>query len=106
VRQVAEEWTVSGVLDWEFAIAGSPLADIGHFLRYESSVHPTVEPRFSDGYVQAGGCLPQGWRRLARVVDLIALCESLTHDALQTPVVAELLELVRAIVEDRDLRFT
>jgi len=30
VRKVTKKWTVSAVLDWEFAIAGSPLTDVGH----------------------------------------------------------------------------
>jgi aminoglycoside phosphotransferase (APT) family kinase protein len=105
VRHVAGKWVVAGVLDWEFAIAGSPLVDVGHFLRYECVSRPKVEPHFSNGYLQAGGTLPPDWRRLARVVDLVALCESLTHDALPDEVVAELLELVRATVENRDPQF-
>jgi len=106
VRKVGESWTVAGVLDWEFAIAGSPLTDVGHFLRYETFSRPKVEPHFSNGYLQAGGRLPSGWRRSARIIDLIALCESLTHDALPSPVIAELIELISAIVEDRDPQFS
>ena len=102
VRRIAEKWAVTAVLDWEFAIAGSPLTDVGHFLRYETSSQPRVEPHFSRGFTDAGGELPHGWRRLARIVDLIALCESLTHDALSSAVAAELIELVAATVEDRD----
>jgi aminoglycoside phosphotransferase (APT) family kinase protein len=106
VKKIGENWTVAAVLDWEFAIAGSPLTDVGHFLRYEAFSHPKVEPHFSNGYLQAGGRLPQGWRRLARVIDLIALCESLTHDVLPRTVIAELIELVSATVEDRDPQFS
>jgi aminoglycoside phosphotransferase (APT) family kinase protein len=105
VLRVADNWTVAGVLDWEFSVAGSPLADIGHFLRYECVSRPMVEPHFSNGYLQAGGTLRRNWNRLARVIDLIALCESLTHDSLHDEVVAELLELVRATVDDRDPQF-
>lgn len=105
VQQVAENWSVAAVLDWEFAIAGSPLVDIGHFLCYECVSRPTVEPHFSNGYLKGGGTLPHGWRRLSRAIDATALCESLTHDALPEEVVAELIELVRATVEDRDPRF-
>ncbi len=105
VRKVGEKWTVAAVLDWEFAVAGSPLVDVGHFLRYETFSRPRVEPHFSNGYVEAGGRLGEGWRRLARVIDLVALCESLTHDALPDPVVAELSELVTATIEDRDPEF-
>ncbi len=105
VRSVAGEWVVVAVLDWEFAISGSPLADIGHFLRYEKSSKPLTEPHFSEGYLRAGGKLPENWRRLARLVDLTALCESLTHEHLPDSVVAELVELIRATVEDRDPQF-
>jgi len=101
-RASGGRWTVAAVLDWEFAISGPPLADLGHFLRYEPAARAFAEPHFSEGYVHAGGALPPEWRRLARLVDLTALCESLTHAQLPEPVVAELVELVRATVENRD----
>ena len=63
-----------------------------------------AEPHFSDGYLHAGGKLPQNWRQLARLVDVSALCESLTHGQLPDTVVAELVELIRAVVENRDPR--
>jgi hypothetical protein len=78
------------------------LADLGHFLRYERVSRPLVEPNFSNGYLHAGGTLAQDWRQLARLVDLTALCESLTHEDLPNTVVAELVELVRSTVENRD----
>ena len=106
VRKISESWAVAAVLDWEFAIAGSPLIDVGHFLRYETLSHPKVEPHFSNAYLRTGGWLPDGWRRLARIVDLTALCESLTHEALPSALIAELIELVSATVEDRDPRFS
>ena len=102
VRSVGGRWVVVAVLDWEFAVSSSPLADLGHFLRYERASRPLAEPHFSDGYLHAGGRLPRNWRQLARLVDLTALCESMTHDQLPDTVVAELVELVRATVEDRD----
>jgi hypothetical protein len=46
--------------------------------------------------------LPQNWRQLARLLDLTALCESLTHDDLPDEVTGELVELVGATVENRD----
>ncbi len=102
VNNITGRWMVVAVLDWEFAVSGSPLADLGHFLRYERAARPIAEPHFSEGYLHAGGKLPQGWRQLARLVDLTALIESLTHDQLPDSVVAELVELVRATVENRD----
>jgi aminoglycoside phosphotransferase (APT) family kinase protein len=102
VHQVEGKWRVATVLDWEFAIAGSPLTDVGHFLRYERAACPIAEPHFSEGYLHSGGRLPDEWRRLARILDFIALCESLTHDELPHDVVTELVELVRATVDNRD----
>lgn len=104
VRGIGGEWSVAAVLDWEFAVSGSPLIDLGHFLRYERIARPLLEPHFSRGYLSAGGKLPQEWRRLARLFDLSALCEMLTHDQLPDNIVAELIELVRATVENRDPR--
>ncbi len=98
-------WSVAAVLDWEFAISGPPLADLGHFLRYERAARPCAEPHFSSGYLHAGGILPPEWRLIARLVDLTALCESLTHDELPDDVTAELVELIRATVENRDHMF-
>jgi aminoglycoside phosphotransferase (APT) family kinase protein len=102
VRCDAGRWSVAAVLDWEFAVAGSPLIDFGNFLRYERGTRPLVEPHFSHGYRSAGGTLPEDWRALARIVDLTALCESLTRDELPDDVQRELIELVCSTVEDRD----
>ena len=103
-RQVAGRWVVVAVLDWEFAIASSPLTDIENFLRYDLASHPLAEPHFSTGFAQAGGALPEDWRRVGRMVGLTATCESLTHDELPEDIASELVELVRATVEDRDPR--
>jgi hypothetical protein len=46
--------------------------------------------------LEDGGTLPDDWRRLAQLVDLVALCESLTHGQLADAIVAELVELVSA----------
>jgi aminoglycoside phosphotransferase (APT) family kinase protein len=102
VRPTEGNWVVAAVLDWEFAVSGSPLIDVGHFLRYERYARPLVEPEFSRGFAEAGGDLPPGWRRLARMVDCLALCEVLTRDGIPDDFVCELVELVRATAEDRD----
>jgi fructokinase len=102
VRLDAGSWRVAAVLDWEFAVSGSPLADLGHFLRYERASRPFAEPHFSQGYRHAGGTLPEDWRTLARVVDMTALVESLAHERLPDEIVDELVELVSATVEGRD----
>jgi len=101
VLQNAGRWQVSGVLDWEFAVSSSPLGDIGNFLRYEKASQPLVEPHFSEGYRRAGGELPHNWRYMARIFDLVALCESLCREWLPEVVAPELVELVAATTEKR-----
>ncbi|MBC7931014.1 MAG: phosphotransferase [Rubrivivax sp.] len=102
VRTVEGKWAVAAVLDWEFALSGSTLFDIGNFLRYERAARPLREPHFSEGYAQGGGTLPEDWRRLARVIDLTSLCEFLTREELPDDIVSEVLDLIRATIEDRD----
>jgi aminoglycoside phosphotransferase (APT) family kinase protein len=40
---------------WEFAVSGSPLGDVGNFLRHERASRPLAEPHFSAGYLHGGG---------------------------------------------------
>lgn len=40
VGPAAGRWSVTAVLDWEFAISGSPLGDLDTFLRYERAACP------------------------------------------------------------------
>lgn len=102
VRAGSAGWRVAAVLDWEFAVSGTPLADLGSFLRYERAARPLLEPHVSQGYLRAGGELPVDWRRRARLIDLLAVCESLTHEELPDTAALELVELTRATVDDRD----
>lgn len=104
VKTVDGRWAVAAVIDWEFAISGPPLFDIGNFLRYERTFRPLREPHFSLGYTEGGGRLPDGWRRLARVIDLTSLCEILTREQVPEAVVNEVLDLSCATDEDRDPR--
>jgi fructokinase len=98
VRHDGGRWVVSAVLDWEFALSSTPLTDFGNFLRSERGRRPQIEPHFSRAYMDAGGCLPDDWRRLARLVDLVALSASLAEERLPATAEAELIELVRATV--------
>jgi aminoglycoside phosphotransferase (APT) family kinase protein len=101
VRERGGQWAIAAVLDWEFAVSASPLVDVGHFLRYERTPKSGVEPEFSLAFTRAGGRLPADWLPLSRVLDLTALCEMLSRPMLPDAVVPEIVELVRATVEDR-----
>jgi aminoglycoside phosphotransferase (APT) family kinase protein len=70
IRKVGSVWKVAGVLDWEFAIAGSPLVDIGNFLRFEDELPPGFSESFIRGYISSSMGLPSNWREVARLLDL------------------------------------
>jgi Phosphotransferase enzyme family len=68
------KWTTDAralVLDWEFAWAGPALFDVGQLMRWEPPA-PFVAG-FAAGYIDGGGTLPEGWRALARLLDLFNL---------------------------------
>jgi len=92
-------WQVAAVLDWEFALSGCPLLDVGHFLRYEPQDTPLREPYFSRALVEFGGFLPDDWRRISRVIDLTGLVECLTHDRLPEDVAGEILQLIHSTLK-------
>lgn len=102
VHRVRGAWQVAAVIDWEFALAGSPMLNLGHFLRYERAARPLREPTFSQAYREAGGELPEDWREVARVVDSTALCDLLTRDEVPRDIVDEVTAMVEASLAGRD----
>src|SRR5262249_5741524 len=71
-------WSISAVLDWEFAFSGSPLTDVGNMLRFSGRYPPGFADGFIAGYQEAGGPLPPGWREISEALDLYALADLLT----------------------------
>jgi aminoglycoside phosphotransferase (APT) family kinase protein len=72
-------WSISAVLDWEFAFSGSPLTDIGNMLRFRGELAPGFADGFIAGYRDGGGELPEGWREISEALDLYALADFLTR---------------------------
>jgi fructokinase len=70
---------VTAVLDWEFAHSSSPLVDVGNLLRFTEEEHPAFAAGAIEGFVAAGGSLPDGWRLQARLIDAFALLYLLEH---------------------------
>lgn len=101
VREVNGRWEVAAIIDWECAFSGSLLWDVASILRYERPARPPMEPYFSQACSNAGMILPDEWRMLARVADLARSCQTLSSDSVPADVIAEVLELVRATVEER-----
>jgi aminoglycoside phosphotransferase (APT) family kinase protein len=100
LNQVRGTWEVVALVDWEFAFSGSPLLDVGNFLRYDCLSAPLREPYFSRSFVEHGGELPDNWRKIVRVIDLTALVECLSHDYLPEDVTAEIVQLIQSTLAE------
>jgi hypothetical protein len=75
VRRSQGRRSVAAILDWEFAIAGSPLTDVANFLRYEREMRPLAVPHFSAAtWMREADCrttgavlrVPSNWPPCAR----------------------------------------
>jgi hypothetical protein len=99
MRQIDGRWQVGAVLDWEFARVDTPLFDIGGMLRYDQQLDPAFEPAFVDDFQTTGGVLPPDWKALARLCDLLNLCDFLANPGQRETFVPEVVGLIRATVE-------
>ncbi len=85
---------LSGIIDWEFAFSGTPFFDLGNLLRPPLGEVPGFAEAVAEGYRGAGGKLPENWRALAAMTDLLAWVES----ALRVRVSPEFLESARQAI--------
>jgi aminoglycoside phosphotransferase (APT) family kinase protein len=94
---------VTGVLDWEYAHAGHPFADLGNLLRFDRD--PAYVGGILQSYAELRGTPPARALELARAADLAALLE-LASRAGENPVATRAWERVRAIARAGDLHAT
>lgn len=82
VERQHENWRVSAVLDWEFALAGDPLMDVGNMLRHRDEMPKAFVHGFIEAYEARGYWLPADWLALSQFVDLCSSIECLgsKHD--------------------------
>jgi aminoglycoside phosphotransferase (APT) family kinase protein len=67
---------LSGILDWEFAMAGHPLADIGQFFRYEEYFNTNLLKAFENEYNRNSDYkLEKDWYKISKLRDLINLIQ-------------------------------
>jgi aminoglycoside phosphotransferase (APT) family kinase protein len=88
-------WGMAAVLDWEFAMAGSSLFDLSILLRYADTLPPAFEQGVVTGYRAAGARLPEEWKRLIKLLDLVNLCEFLCGPDPRDAMVSDVTRLVR-----------
>jgi aminoglycoside phosphotransferase (APT) family kinase protein len=77
-------FVVSGVIDWEYALAGPRVIDLSSMLRYPENLPVGFEPALLAGFQAAGGVLAEPWGILVRLVDMLAFCAFLNKDSAVT----------------------
>lgn len=86
---------VTSIIDWEFSFAGPIYFDIGNMLRYENFPHfSEFENTFIDGLQNNGITLPYNWKKISKLVDLIALGGLLNHKHVGKPRVSDIKQLI------------
>jgi aminoglycoside phosphotransferase (APT) family kinase protein len=68
---------ISGILDWEFAMSGTPFMDIGNLLR---NTDKKYHEKAYQGLVKGGIKLPNDWKTRADLVDLGSHLEFLSSN--------------------------
>ncbi len=67
---------LAGILDWEFVMAGHPLADIGQFFRYEEYFNRNLIEAFEYEYNKFSDYkLTQNWYNISKLRDLVNLIQ-------------------------------
>lgn len=94
---------ITGVLDWEYAHAGHPFADLGNLLRFDRD--PAYVDAVLHSYAELRGTAPARALELARAADLAALLE-LASRAGENPVATRAWDRVRTIARTGDLHAT
>ena len=66
-------WTVTALLDWEFAFSGPSLMDLGNLLRFESRDGTPFAAGVLAGWRGGGGPTPPGFVEMARTLEVYSL---------------------------------
>ena len=100
VARSGGRWRINGVIDWETASTGSPLADIGSLFRYGDRHDAEFRAAFERGYRDAGGELPRGWFLTARLLDILELVALLDEEQEIDVVFADCRRLIAKLVAE------
>lgn len=75
VDQIDNHWKITGILDWEFAYAGSTFQDIANMLRYAHFMPSIFEESFLHSLKENGMILPENWRIKIHLLNISALLD-------------------------------
>lgn len=80
VKKENNEWRISAILDWEFALSSTYYMDMGLMLRYSHKVPNYFQTSFMDGIKDSNlSLLNPDWEARVKLVDilsLLSLCDS------------------------------
>jgi aminoglycoside phosphotransferase (APT) family kinase protein len=68
---------VAAVLDWESALSGPSLFDVGVLLRHRELLPPAFVSSFLESYRRNGGHLPPDWEITTLLLDFVSACDVL-----------------------------
>jgi aminoglycoside phosphotransferase (APT) family kinase protein len=95
IRRTNARWELASILDWEFAFSGTPFFDFGNLLRPPLGQRPGFEASVVAGYREAGGKLPDNWRRLSLLVDLYNWADFLNRPQASAAIIADAKATIR-----------
>jgi len=95
---VRDDFSLAGVVDWEFAAAASPVADFGNLLRPPLGHSGAFVVALEDSYREAGGFLPEDWRTLTRLADMGAWAEFLSRPQISDALIEDARQTLRQTV--------
>lgn len=70
-------WSVTGILDWEFAFSGSSLWDVANMLRYAHNMPSDYQSAFINALEKNGFKLTPFWRKTVSLLNLSSLLDLL-----------------------------
>ncbi len=90
------------IIDWEFCMAGHPIADIGQFLRYEELIDKKHAENFIDSYcINSNYRLPANYKNIAKLRDLVNLLQMLDTKNDQTYKDQDLINLIDRTIKNK-----
>jgi aminoglycoside phosphotransferase (APT) family kinase protein len=96
---VRDDFSLAGIVDWEFAAAASPAPDFGNLLRPPLGHSTAFVEALEAGYCDAGGFLPDDWRDLTRLADMGAWAEFLSRPQVSDALIEDARQALRLTVQ-------
>jgi aminoglycoside phosphotransferase (APT) family kinase protein len=96
---VRDDFSLAGIVDWEFAAAASPAPDFGNLLRPPLGQRTAFVETLAESYRDSGGFLPDDWRDLTRLADMGAWAEFLSRPQIPDSLIADARQILRLTVQ-------